>query len=301
MNAGLIKRFRKYLSAEGAYLLMLAPLLIFVIIVAIYPLAFSIFISFFKYRLTDPDQTKTLIGIANYQQAFKDPIVVGSLKTTMKFVIGTVNLELALGLGLALLFSAETRFMRFTRSFLLLPMALPPLVVALVFKALYNTEFGVIPYYLKQMNIDVGRGLLAELSTALPAVMLVDIWQWTPLIMFIFLAGIKSLPTEPYEAAIVDGASRWQSFIHITLPLLKPTLLVALLLRTMQSFKVFDIIYATTAGGPGTSTTVLNFQIYKVGLTFFNMGYAAALANILLFIVAILSVFYVMTLERQQL
>jgi multiple sugar transport system permease protein len=119
--------------------------------------------------------------------------------------------------------------------------------------------------------------------------------------MFIFLAGIKSLPTEPYEAAIVDGASRWQSFIHITLPLLKPTLLVALLLRTMQSFKVFDIIYATTAGGPGTSTTVLNFQIYKVGLTFFNMGYAAALANILLFIVAILSVFYVMTLERQQL
>jgi len=142
---------------------------------------------------------------------------------------------------------------------------------------------------------------LAELSTALPAVMLVDIWQWTPLIMFIFLAGIKSLPTEPYEAAIVDGASRWQSFIHITLPLLKPTLLVALLLRTMQSFKVFDIIYATTAGGPGTSTTVLNFQIYKVGLTFFNMGYAAALANILLFIVAILSVFYVMTLERQQL
>jgi multiple sugar transport system permease protein len=301
LKTGLIKRFRKYLSAEGAYLLMLAPLLIFVIIVAIYPLAFSIFISFFKYRLTDPDQTKTFIGIANYQQAFKDPIVVGSLKTTMKFVVGTVVLELALGLGLALLFSAETRFMRFTRSFLLLPMALPPLVVALVFKALYNTEFGVIPYYLKQMNIDVGRGLLAELSTALPAVMLVDIWQWTPLIMFIFLAGIKSLPTEPYEAAIVDGASRWQSFIHITLPLLKPTLLVALLLRTMQSFKVFDIIYATTAGGPGTSTTVLNFQIYKVGLTFFNMGYAAALANILLFIVAILSVFYVMTLERQQL
>ena len=301
MTTSLITRSRKFLGEEGAYLLMLAPLLIFVFIVAIYPLVFSFFISFFKYRLTDPDQTKTLIGIANYQQAFKDPIVVGSLKTTMKFVIGTVILELALGLGLALLFSAETRFMRFTRSFLLLPMALPPLVVALVFKALYNTEFGVIPYYLKQMNIDVGRGLLAELSTALPAVMLVDIWQWTPLIMFIFLAGIKSLPTEPYEAAIVDGASRWQSFIHITLPLLKPTLLVALLLRTMQSFKVFDIIYATTAGGPGTSTTVLNFQIYKVGLTFFNMGYAAALANILLFIVAILSVFYVMTLERQQL
>ena len=119
--------------------------------------------------------------------------------------------------------------------------------------------------------------------------------------MFIFLAGLKCLPTEPYEAAVVDGASRWQSFIYLTLPLLKPTFLVALLLRTMQSFKVFDIIYATTAGGPGLETTVLNYQIYKTGMVFFDMGYASALANILLVIVAILAVIYIMVLERQQL
>lgn len=119
--------------------------------------------------------------------------------------------------------------------------------------------------------------------------------------MVIFLAGLKSLPQEPYEAARVDGASRLQSFLHITLPLLQPIFLIALLLRTMQSFKVFDIIYATTAGGPGTKTTVLNFHIFTVGMTFFNMGYAASLANILLIIVAIISVIYVIVLERQQL
>jgi multiple sugar transport system permease protein len=112
---------------------------------------------------------------------------------------------------------------------------------------------------------------------------------------------MKSLPTEPYEAAHVDGASRWQRFIYLTLPLLKPTFLIAILLRTMQSFKVFDIIFTTTGGGPGTATTVLNYQIYKVGLTFFDMGYAAALANILLIVIAIISVIYIITLERQQL
>ena len=132
------------------------------------------------------------------------------------------------------------------------------------------------------------------------AIILIDLWQWAPLLMFIFLAGLKSLPTEPYEAARVDGASRWQSFWSITLPMLKPTILIALLLRTTQSFKVFDIIFATTAGGPGTATTVLNYHIYTVGMTFFDMGYAAALANILLVIVAVFSVLYIMVLERQQ-
>jgi len=173
--------------------------------------------------------------------------------------------------------------------------------VGLVWKALYNADFGVIPFYMKAIGINVGRGPLAELKLAMPAVILVDLWQWTPLLMVIFLAGLKSLPTEPYEAAVVDGASRWQSFWFITLPLLKPTLLVALLLRTMQSFKVFDTIYATTAGGPGSATTVLNFHIYTVGMTFFDMGYAAALANILLVVIAVLSVIYIMVLERQQL
>jgi len=279
---------------------MLAPLLIFVVLIAIYPLFFSFYISFFKYRLTDPNQTRTFLGLANYVDAFQDKMVRKSIANTLVFVFGTVTVELLLGLGLAFLMAGEGRHMRIVRSFLLIPMALPPLVVGLVWKSLYNVDFGVIPYYFKQLGVDMGRGPLGELSTAMPAIILIDVWQWTALMMIIFLAGIKSLPREPYEAAMVDGASRWQRFWHITLPLLKPTFLVALLLRTVQSFKVFDIIYATTSGGPGTATTVLNFHIFTVGMTFFDMGYAAALANILLVIIAILSILYIIVLERQQ-
>lgn len=293
--------FRRFFRDDGHYLFLLSPLLIFVVVVAIYPLFFSFRISLFDYRLTDPNQTQTFVGLKNYIRAFSDMVVLDSLKTTLVYVLGTVSLELVVGLGLALLLSAETQIMRMLRSLLIMPMAIPPLVVGLVWKALYNADFGVIPFYMKALGMNVGRGPLAELNLAMPAVILVDLWQWTPLLMVIFLAGLKSLPTEPYEAAVVDGASRWQSFWFITLPLLKPTLLVALLLRTMQSFKVFDTIYATTAGGPGSVTTVLNFHIYTVGMTFFDMGYAASLANILLVVIAILSVIYIMVLERQQL
>lgn len=291
---------RRFVQSEKHYLALLAPLLVFVVVIAIYPLFFSFFISFFKYRLTDPTQTRTFLWFDNYLAAFKDPQVLKAVYNTLVFVVGTVTLELVAGLLLAMLLSAETRLMQIIRSFLLLPMAIPPLVVGLVWKSLYNVDFGVIPYYLKLAGLNVGRGPLGELSTAMPAVILVDFWQWTPLLMVVFLAGLKSLPRDPYEAAVVDGASRWQSFWLITLPLLKPTLLIALLLRTTQSFKVFDIIFATTAGGPGSATTVLNYHIFTVGMTFFDMGYAAALANILLVIVAIFSIAYVMVLERQQ-
>lgn len=292
---------QRFSSKEWNYLLFLAPLLIFVLAIAIYPLLFSFYISFFKYRLTDPNQTRTFVGLTNYLTAFNDPAVRKALSNTLIFVFGTVSLEIIVGLGMALLLTDESRRMHITRSFLLIPMAIPALVVGLVWKSLYNADFGVIPYYLKELGIDVGRGPLGELSTAMPSVILIDLWQWSPLLMVIFLAGIKSLPNEPYEAARVDGATRLQSFYHITLPLLQPVFLIALLLRTMQSFKVFDIIYATTSGGPGTATTVLNFHIFTVGMTFFDMGYAASLANILLVIVAIISVIYVLVLERQQL
>lgn len=294
-------KYRRLMMGESAYFWLLLPMVIFVAAIAIYPLLFSFGISFFDYRLTDPNQVKTFVGLSNYIKAFSDPVIVASFQTTFLFVIGTVFLEITFGLGLAMLLSAENVVTQFIRSFLLLPMALPPLVIGLVWKALYNVDWGIIPYYAKLLGLDMGHGALAQPGWALPSVILVDVWEWTPLIMVIFLAGIKSLPIEPYEAAMVDGASRWKSFIFLTLPLLKPTFLVAILLRTMQSFKVFDIIYATTAGGPGLETTVLNYQIYKVGMVFFDMGYASALANILMFIVGILAIIYVIVLERQQL
>jgi len=290
----------KHHTAERRHLLFLLPLLGFTLIFAIYPLVYALFISLFDYRLTDPNQKRIFVGLANYFNAFNDPQVLNAVGNTLVFVVGAVAAEMALGLGLALLFAAESRHSRWLRSWLLLPLALPPLVVGLVWRALYNADFGVISYYLKTLGVDVGRGPLGDPHWAMPAVILVDIWQWTPLLMVIFLAGLKSLPREPGEAAIADGASHWQRFWHITLPMLRPTILIALLLRTMQAFKVFDIIYAMTSGGPGQTTTVLNYHIYTVGLTFFRMGYAAALANILLVIVTVLAIAYLVLLERRE-
>jgi multiple sugar transport system permease protein len=196
--------------------------------------------------------------------------------------------------------SPETRFMRVLRALTVMPLALPPLVVGLIWKALYNPQFGAVAYYLKQAGLSVSRGFLGDLNTAMPAVLLIDLWQWTPLLMIIFLAGLKSLPTEVMEAAYVDGASRFQAFVRVTLPMLMPVIFIGVLLRTMNAFKIFDIIFATTGGGPGNATSVLNFHIYKVGLTFFDMGYAASLANILLFMIGVCCAFYIVLLRRQR-
>jgi len=285
---------------ERTNVAMLAPVLIFVLVIALAPLVFSFAISLTDYRLTDPTQAKPFVGLGNYVKAFQDKAVTDTLVNTLVFVIGAVVSQVVLGLALAVLMSAETRFMRTLRSLAILPLALPPLIVGLIWRALYNVQIGPIPFYLKQLGVDVGRGLLGEVNTAMLAVLFIDLWQWTPLLMIIFLAGIKSLPGEIHEAAYVDGASRWQAFTRITLPLLMPVIFIGVLLRTMNAFKIFDIIFVTTGGGPGNATSVLNYHIYKVGLTFFDMGYAAALANILLFMIGVCCAIYILLLQRQR-
>lgn len=295
-----IQRARWRNRRENTYLLMLAPVLLFVLVIALAPLVYSFVISLTDYRLTDPTQAKPFVGFSNYLKAFRDPAVTETLVNTIVFVIGSVLSQVVLGLALAVLMSGESRFMRTLRSIVILPLALPPLIVGLIWRALYNVQFGPVSYYIKQLGIDVGRGPLGEFSTAMPAVLLIDLWQWTPLLMIIFLAGIKSLPLEIHEAAYVDGASRWQAFTRVTLPMLLPVLFIGVLLRTMNSFKIFDVIFATTSGGPGNATSVLNFHIYKVGLTFFDMGYAASLANILLLMIGVCSALYIVLLRQQR-
>jgi len=293
-------RSRRLDRGEQTNLAMLAPVLTFVLAVALAPLMFSFLISLTDYRLTDPTQAKPFVGLGNYLKAFQDKAVLETLVNTIVFTVGAVTSQVLLALMLALLMSGETRFMRTLRSLAIMPLALPPLVVGLVWKALYNPQFGPVAYYLKQIGLSVDRGFLGEFTTAMPAVLVIDMWQWTPLLMIIFLAGLKSLPSEMMEAAYVDGASRTQAFFYITLPMLLPVIFIGVLLRTMNAFKVFDIIFATTGGGPGNATSVLNFHIYKVGLTFFDMGYAASLANILLFMIGACCAVYIVLLRRQR-
>jgi len=281
------------------YLLMAAPITAYVLVVFVWPLVYGIGISLFQYQLTDPTQTRTFVGLDNYAKAFSDPSSRTALINTLVFVVGAVSLEMLLGMGLALLLWRDTRLNQVAAALLLIPIALTPLVAGLVWRAILNADFGMIGYYLTTL-LGVRRGLTAQSDTAMLSVILVDAWQWTPLVMLILLAGLKTLPAQPFEAARVDGGSSWAIFRNLTLPMLAPTILLALLFRTMDAFRVFDAIFAMTQGGPGLSTTVLNYYVYKQGLVFFDMGFAASLSTILLVVIGAFSLVYIRLIGRQE-
>ncbi|WP_020612424.1 carbohydrate ABC transporter permease [Sediminispirochaeta bajacaliforniensis] len=273
----------------------LVPITVYLLFFFLYPVIYDIYISFFDYRLGSQAQ---FVGFGNYRAMLNDSQYMGSLITTMVFVVAAVVAELVLGMIIALLLNNEHPLMQGIRTIILIPTVFTPLVAGLVWKALYHPDLGMYTYYLRKIGLDIGRGLTVERSSALFSVILVDVWEWTPLMVIVILAGLKSLPKDPYEAAMLDGASRLQIFFRITLPLLRPTLVVALLIRTLDALKIFDIIWAITGGGPGTTTTVANLRIYEVGMQHLKIGYAAALSNVLLVFGVIAGVFFVQSLYK---
>jgi multiple sugar transport system permease protein len=273
----------------------LVPITVYLLFFFLYPVIYDIYISFFDYRLGSQAQ---FVGFGNYRAMLNDSQYMGSLITTMVFVVAAVVAELVLGMIIALLLNNEHPLMQGIRTIILIPTVFTPLVAGLVWKALYHPDLGMYTYYLRKIGLDIGRGLTVERSSALFSVILVDIWEWTPLMVIVILAGLKSLPKDPYEAAMLDGASRLQIFFRITLPLLRPTVVVALLIRTLDALKIFDIVWSITGGGPGTTTTVANLRIYEVGMQHLKIGYAAALSNVLLVFGVIAGVFFVQSLYK---
>lgn len=265
----------------------LVPITIYMVVFFLYPVIYNIFIGFFDLKL---GRTPVFNGIANYREMLADSQFLKSLLTTFIFVFTAVSVEVIFGMLIAFLLNHENKMMEIIRTFILIPTVFTPLVAGLVWKSLYHPDLGIITFYLRKFGVDIGRGLIVERSLALGSVIVVDVWEWTPLMVIIILAGLKSLPTEPYEAARIDGAGEIPIFFKITLPLLRPALLVALLIRSLDALKVFDIIWAITGGGPGTSTTVANLRIYEVGMNQLRIGYAAALSNVLLVIGVIIGV-----------
>lgn len=269
----------------------MAPLFIYLAAFYLYPLIYSVYIGFYEWSLGDA--TKTFVGFRNYVSAFQDSQFTGSFLNTAIFVIAAVGIELTLGLSLALLLNRESWPMRILRTVILLPTLITPLVVALTWKALLNPDIGALTYYIRAVGIDIGRGIFVERGLAMAGIVLIDVWQWTSLITIILLAGLKGMPIEPYEAAYVDGASRWQAFRYITLPLLRPTILIALVVRTLDAMKIFDSVFAITGGGPGTATTTMNFHIFKVGIQHLKVGAASAMSNIFLLFSVLIGLFII--------
>ena len=185
------------------------------------------------------------------------------------------------------------------RTILILPTMMTPVVVGLIWRFMYNPELGMANYLLSFLGLGPFNWL-GNRHLAMYAVMFADIWQWTPFMALVMLAGLQALPDEPFEAASIDGASGLQMVRYITLPLLRPTMLVAVLIRLMDAFKSFDLIFVLTGGGPGMTTEVLSFHIYRTGFKFFHMGYAAAMSYVMLVIVVLVSQILIRFLAREE-
>jgi multiple sugar transport system permease protein len=260
----------------------LAPAMIVLIALTAFPTVYMFVAAFVKFDASAPLNSK-FVGIDNFLRLFTDDKFHNALINTAVFSIVAVTLELVLGLGFALLVDTYIRRANFIKTLLILPMMMPTIVVAITWKLMYQPQFGVINDLLGRIGIPP---LLwaAGVKTAMLSIILIDVWEWTPFIFLMCLAGLASLPQEPFEAAELDGASAFQKFRDLTLPFLKPVIVVTLLLRIMDAFRLFDQVYVLTLGGPAGATETLSFYLYKVTFRFFDIGYAAAISLFMMFV-----------------
>ena len=283
-------RRRLFLVALGL------PAVLYVLLVAVWPIAVGLYYSLFEYNLIRPHRSE-FVGLGNYVRFFTDPTASSSVINTFVFTIASVAAEFVLGLGLALLLWRDDAFNRWALALVLIPLSITPLVFGLVANALLGADFGLIGYYLAHWGISDPRGMFADPFQAMLALILIDVWQWTPLMALILLAGLKALPPDILEAAEVDGATGRQRFAIIVFPLLLPSVFLALVLRTMDAFRVFDSVFVTTRGGPGNSTNVLMYYSVKEGLEFFNIGFASAIATVTLACIGVFAAAFILLIR----
>jgi multiple sugar transport system permease protein len=266
---------------------LMTPALIMFAANCVFPLLYALKVSFQNYQMLIPVPAR-FIGLHNYLHIFQDPLFWSSLKVTAAFIAGVILLQFPAAFALALLFRGMDRLQHFAVTLLLIPTIIAPSVGAFQWSQLFNYQFGPLNFLLGLLHLGQPTWT-ASPTLALPSLILVDFWEWTPFMTLLLLAGLHALPDDIIEAARVDGSHPWQITWRIYLPLLRPVIGVALILRILMSFKTFDIIYVLTAGGPGTTTENLAYYTYIVGFRYFNLGYASALAILQLIVVALLA------------
>lgn len=277
---------------------MALPTLAILLLVGIMPLIYSLVLTLHDWTLGKP-RGAVFVWFQNYGRVLTDVRFWTSLKTSFIFTASAVSAEFVLGMALAVLFSREFRGNRLVRTLLLIPMLLAPIVVGLIWRFMYNPQIGIINFLLRLLGLQ-GPIWLGDPAIAMPAVVLVDVWQWTPFMFLMLFTGMASLPVDVYEAAIADGATGAQRFFHITLPLLRPIILVAVVIRIIDTLRVFDTIFVLTRGGPANITEVLSIYTYKVGMNFFRIGYATTMSYLLLIIITFVAKFFIDRLEAQE-
>ena len=291
--------FLQTLKKNHSWILFLAPTVVVLLGLVVFPLVFSLSLSLHDWNVIRTAKWK-FIGLGNYSTIlFEDPYFRKAFLVTVLYLIGTVPVQFALGLGVALILYRITRkIIGLLRTTMVIPAIMTPIVVGIIWRLMYNPDMGMLNYLLSLIGLPPVNWTGMPVS-ALPSVMMADIWEWTPFMALIMLAGLQALPREPLEAAVVDGASNWQTLRLIILPLMSPVMLVAILIRLMDSFKTFDLIFVLTQGGPGMSTEVLNYYTYKYGFKFFLMGYASALSWLLVIVLNVIAIVLGRTLRSR--
>ena len=274
---GFVEKWFKYL--------MITPMTIILAGVAMYPFLFALRLAFTN-ATTMNIRNPSFAGLTNFASILTAGLFWKSTLLTIVYVAGALSLEIVLGLFLAILVDRALRGQKWYVSLLITPMLISTVLAGIIFRLDLNPQFGVITYYLKFLG---GPGNLLDTKHALTTVMLIDVWQWTSFIFLISFAGLKSLPVEPFEAARVYGAKIWQTFWKVTLPLLKPVLMIAIIFRMMDCFKAFDHTYILTSGGPNFATTTFSVLVYNYAYTKDHFGMASAMAIIMLIVVILIT------------
>ncbi|XEN33148.1 multiple sugar transport system permease protein (plasmid) [Ensifer sp. WSM1721] len=271
--------------------LMLAPALSILAGLTLFPTVYM-FTAAVQKVSPDPDVPREFVGLGNFARMLTDPELHLSVRNTVLFVVVAVTLEFLLGLGLALLFDKYLRRLNFLKTILLIPMMIPPIAVALTWKLIYQPQFGVLNELMFRLGLP-SQAWAGDVNLAMATIIAADVWEWTPFIFLLMLAGLASLPSEPYEAAEVDGASAWRQFWDLTIPFLKPVIAIALLLRIMDALRLFDLVFILTVGGPAGATETLSLYIFKVAFTFVDIGYAAAVSLAVLLVTVGFSTWFI--------
>lgn len=270
---------------QRSYWTFVIPALVVVLAVIVFPWLFTIWMSLNEWKVGSPT---TFVGLANYLRLPSDPRFVEAVVHTIVYTALSVLLPLVFGTFAAVVFHQRFPARGFLRGLFIMPMMATPVAIALVWTMMFHPQLGVLNYLLSLVGIPAQLWVFHP-ATVIPSLVLVETWQWTPLVMLIVLGGLAAIPTEPYESAQIDGAGIWQMFRYITLPLIAPFLFIAAMIRMIDAVKSFDIIFAITQGGPGSASETINLYLYSVAFIYYDLGYGSAIAVVFFILIVMLA------------
>ena len=262
------------------------PAAVIVAAVMVFPWLFTLFMSVHDWKVTGGTR---FVGLGNYAHLFTDDRFRWAVVRTLYFTVFATLAPVVLGVVAAVCFAQKFRLRGLARTIFILPMMATPVAIALVWTMMFHPQLGVLNYLLTSIGLPPATWVY-DSNTVIPTLVMVETWQWTPLVMLIVLGGLASLPTDPYEAAILDGANPWQTFLHITLPLVWPFIMVAAVLRLIDALKAFDTIFVITGGGPGTASETINILLYQTAFAYYDLGYGSAMVVIFFVLILLISV-----------